>query len=805
MNKRDLSEADICAKFITPAVTASGWMEHTQIQREVHFTKGQIHVRGKMVMRGKSKFADYVLYYKPNIPIAIIEAKDNNHSVGDGMQQALDYADILNIPFVFSSNGDGFVFHDRTGTLREMESTLALEAFPRPEELWATYARWKGLSPEAEQVVLQDYFDDGSARQPRYYQRNAINAATEAIAKGQNRVLLVMATGTGKTYTAFQIIWRLWKAGRKKRVLYLADRNVLIDQTMVNDFRPFKNAMAKLSTGSGTIEADGGPTAQVVKAVDRKRRIDAAYEIYLGLYQAITGPEERQKLFREFSPGFFDLIVVDECHRGSADEDAAWREILEYFSAATQIGMTATPKETKYVSNIHYFGPPVYTYSLKQGIQDGFLAPYKVINVHIDVDVEGYRPPQGKTDREGEEIPDRIYNQRDFDRTFVIDDRTKLVAKRVTEFLKESGDRYQKTIVFCVDQEHAARMRQALVNENPDLFAENRRYVMRITANDREGQDQLGNFIDPEASFPVLVTTSRLLSTGVDVQTCRLIVLDRPVDSMTEFKQILGRGTRVHEDTHKYYFTLMDFRGATHHFADPDFDGEPVQIYEPDADDPITPPEDEGGEPTEDEIVVDPGNDISIRPDEPESRKLYVNGVLVSIIAERVKYLDADGKLITESLRDYSKRTVTNHYGTLGTFLRRWSAADRKQAIIDELEEEGLRLEPLAEEVGVDLDPFDLICYVAYGRPPLTRKDRADGVRKRDVFAKYGPQARAVLNALLQKYQDEGVVDLGNPRILQVPPIDRIGTPVELIRQFGSRAGFELAVHELQDAIYEVA
>jgi type I restriction enzyme R subunit len=805
MNKRDLSEADICAKFITPAVIASGWREQTQIQREVHFTKGQIHVRGKMVTRGKSKFADYVLYYKPNIPIAIIEAKENNYSIGDGMQQALEYADILNIPFVFSSNGDGFVLHDRTGTMPQVESTLALEAFPRPDELWATYAKWKGLTPEAEQVVLQDYFDDGGGRQPRYYQRNAVNAATEAIAKGQNRVLLVMATGTGKTYTAFQIIWRLWKAGRKKRVLYLADRNVLIDQTMVNDFRPFKNAMAKLSTSSRTIEAEDGSTGQTVLAVDRKRRIDTSYEIYLGLYQAITGPEDRQKLFREFSPGFFDLIVVDECHRGSADDDAAWREILDYFKGATQIGMTATPKETKYVSNIHYFGPPVYTYSLKQGIQDGFLAPYKVINVHIDVDVEGYRPSQGKTDREGEEVPDRIYNQRDFDRTLVIDDRTKLVAKRVTEFLKESGDRYQKTILFCVDQEHAARMRQALVNENPDLFAKNRHYVMRITANDRDGQDQLGNFIDPEATFPVLVTTSRLLSTGVDVQTCRLIVLDRPVDSMTEFKQILGRGTRVHEDTNKYYFTLMDFRGATHHFADPDFDGEPVQIYAPEADDPITPPEGEETEPTEDEIVVDPGNDISIRPDEPESRKLYINGVLVSIIAERVKYLDANGKLITESLRDYSKRTVTNHFASLDTFLKRWSAADRKQAIIDELEEEGLRLEPLAEEVGIDLDPFDLICYVAYGRPPLTRKERAEGVRKRDVFARYGLQARAVLNALLQKYQDEGVVDLGNPRILQVPPIDKIGTPVELIREFGSRAGFELAVHELQDAIYEVA
>lgn len=802
MNKRDLSEADICAKFITPAVTGSGWMEHTQIQREVHFTKGQIHVRGKMVTRGKSKFADYVLYYKPNIPIAIIEAKENNLSVGEGMQQALEYGEILNIPFVFSSNGDGFVFHDRTGTMQEMESTLALEAFPRPEQLWSAYCKWKGLTPEAEHIVLQDYFDDGSGRQPRYYQRNAINAATEAIAKGNNRVLLVMATGTGKTYTAFQIIWRLWRAGRKKRVLYLADRNVLIDQTMVNDFRPFKGAMAKLS--SRAAEEDDESTPALVKAIDRKRRLDLSYEIYLGLYQAMTGPEERQKLFRDFSPGFFDLIVVDECHRGSADDDAAWREILAYFSAATQIGMTATPKETKYASNIQYFGQPVYTYSLKQGIQDGFLAPYKVVNVYIDVDVEGYRPQHGKTDREGDEIPDRIYPQREFDRILVIDDRTRLVARRVTEFLKESGDRYQKTIVFCVDQEHAARMRQALINENPDLFSENRRYVMRITANDRDGQDQLGNFIDPEAAFPVLVTTSRLLSTGVDVQTCRLIVLDRPIGSMTEFKQILGRGTRVHEDTKKFYFTLLDFRGATQHFADPDFDGEPVQIYEPDADDPIAPP-DEDEEPADDEILIDPGNDISIPPDEPESRKLYINGVLVTIIAERVRYVDANGTLITESLRDYSKRAVTSRFASLDTFLQRWSTAERKQAIIEELEEEGLRLEPLAEEVGTDLDAFDLICHVAYGRSPMTRKQRAENVRKRDVFAKYGPHARAVLDALLQKYQDDGVVDLGDPRILQISPIDKIGTPVELIGRFGSRAGFMQAVHDLQTALYEAA
>ena len=805
MNKKQLSEADICAKFITPAILAANWDEHTQLRREVHFTKGQIHVRGKMTVRGKSNFADYILYYRPNIPLAIVEAKDNNHAVGDGMGQGLRYGEILNVPFIFSSNGDGFVFHDRTGTLPEIESTLPLAEFPSPERLWNIYSRSKGLTPEAEEVVLQDYFDDGSGREPRYYQRNAINRTTEAIAKGQNRVLLVMATGTGKTYTAFQIIWRLWKSGRKKRVLYLADRNVLIDQTMVNDFRPFKDAMTKLSTRSKTIETADGGSAGITTGIDAARRIDKSHEIYLGLYQAITGPEERQKLYKQFSPGFFDLIVVDECHRGSADADAAWREILDYFSSATQIGMTATPKETKYASNIEYFGPPVYTYSLRQGIQDGFLAPYKVINVHVDVDVDGYRPEKGKTDRDGEEVPDRIYNQKDFDRTIVIDDRTKLVAKRVTEYLRESGDQFQKTILFCVDQEHAARMRQALVNENRDLALANSRYVMRITANDRDGQDQLGNFIDPESAYPVLVTTSRLLSTGVDAQTCRLIVLDRPVESMTEFKQILGRGTRVVEDAHKYYFTLMDFRGATKHFADPDFDGEPVQIYDPDEDDPIVPPETDDL-PGDDEIVIDAGNEITIDTDEPESRKLYVNGVLVTIIAERVKYLDGDGKLVTESLRDYSKRAVTSKYASLDTFLRRWKSEDRKQAILEELEDAGLRLDILADEVNPDLDPFDLICHVAYGQPPLTRRERADNVRKRDVFATYGPQARAVLDALLAKYRDDGiVVGLDDVRILQIPPLDRIGTTVELVRQFGGKKKFEDAVHVLQRALYETA
>jgi len=813
MNKKLLSERDICTKFIIPAVKQSGWDEMSQIREEVSFTKGRIIVRGKLITRGKAKRADCILYYRPNIPIAIIEAKDSNHSVGDGMQQALDYAATLDIPFVFSSNGDGFVFHDRTGTYAEKESNLSLESFPSSDELWAKYCKWKGLTPDAEKIVLQDYFDDGSGKAPRYYQCNAINAAIEAIAKGQDRILLVMATGTGKTYTAFQIIWRLWKAGRKKRILFLADRNVLVDQTMVNDFRPFGKVMAKLSTSTKTIEQEDGSEVTLTTALDKKRRVDTAYEVYLALYQAITGPEERQKLFREFSPGFFDLIVVDECHRGSAAEDAAWHEILTHFSGATQIGLTATPKETRYVSNIHYFGEPVYSYSLKQGIQDGFLAPYKVIKVHIDRDVEGYRPEKGQLDRDGNEVEDRIYNRTDFDRTLVIDGRTKLVAKKVTEFLKESGDRFQKAIIFCVDTEHAARMRQALVNENADLVQQNIRYVMRITGDDPEGCAEIGNFIDPEAKYPVLVTTSRLLSTGVDAQTCRIIVLDRTVGSMSEFKQIVGRGTRVHEDTKKYYFTLIDFRGATNHFADPDFDGEPVQIYNPGEDDPISPPDvkehppdvDDDPSHVEEEVIVDGSPpDITIPPDGPEKRrKIYVDGVGATIVAERVEYLDENGKLVTESLRDFTKKALRKRFASLDDFLHRWNEAERKQAIVDELAGEGLPLDPLAEEVGKDLDPFDLICHVAFDRPPLTRRERADNVRKRDVFTKYGPQARAVLDALLAKYQDDGVLNLDDPRILQISPFDSMGTPLQLIKQFGTRTDFEHAVHELQAALYQ--
>ena len=783
MDKRGLSEQDIRTKFITPALRGAGWDEMSQLREEVTFTAGRIIVRGKLVARGKRKRADYILSAKPNVPIAVIEAKDNNHSVGDGMQQALEYAETLRIPFAFSSNGDGFVFHDRTGAGKPPETDLSLDAFPSPADLWDRYRTWKGLTPEAEEIVLQDYFEDASGKTPRYYQVNAVNATVEAIARGQDRILLVMATGTGKTFTAFQIIWRLWKARRKKRILFLADRNVLVDQTMANDFRPFGGAMTKLS-----------------------RSIDTSYEVYLGLYQAITGPEEHQKAYRKLSREFFDLIVIDECHRGSAADDSAWREILEYFSSATQIGLTATPKETRYVSNIAYFGDPVYSYSLKQGIGDGFLAPYKVIKVHIDRDIQGWRPEKGQRDREGEVVVDQVYGPRDFDRTLVIDGRTQAVAEKITAFLKESGDRFQKAIIFCVDQEHAARMRQALVNENADLVQGNSRYVMRITGGDEAGKNELGNFIDPESPYPVLVTTSRLLSTGVDVQTCRLIALDRRVESMTEFKQIVGRGTRVHEDTDKYYFTLIDFRGASGHFADPEFDGEPVQIYEPGPDDPVLPPDppQNGSDGTDEGETFIDGGDL---PDPPppktgSHKKIYVDGIVASVVAERVEYLDGKGKLITESLHDFTRRALRRRFASLNEFLNRWNGEERKQAIIDEMAAEGLPLAEIIQELGRDLDPFDLICHIAFDAKPLTRRERAENVKKRDVFTRFAGQARAVLDALLDKYADEGVLDLDDAKELKIPPLDSLGTPVQLVRAFGGKPSFERAVLDLQSELY---
>jgi type I restriction enzyme, R subunit len=536
MNKKELTEADIRTKFITPALVGpngSKWNVMTQLREEIYFTKGRVIVRGKTVKRGEAKKADYILYLKPGVPIAVIEAKDNTHALGAGMQQALEYAEVLDLPFAYSSNGDAFLEHDRTGGASTVEREIPLDQFPSPNDLWSRYTRARGYTAAQEAVAMQDYYDDGSGKAPRYYQLVAINRTTEAIARGENRILLVMATGTGKTYTAFQIIWRLWKSGAKKRILFLVDRNILADQTKTNDFKPFGQAMTKITN----------------------RTVDKAFEIYLSLYQAVTGTEDEQNIYKQFSPDFFDLVIIDECHRGSAAEDANWRKVLEYFSSATQVGMTATPKETKDVSNIEYFGDPIYTYSLRQGIEDGFLAPYKVVRIGIDKDLEGWRPEKGKTDKHGQLIEDREYNETDFDRNLILEQRTELVAAKITEFLK-AADRFAKTIVFCENIDHAERMRQALVNANADLAAANSRYVMRITGDNDEGKAQLDNFIDPESTFPVIATTSQLMSTGVDAQTCRLIVLDKRIQSMTEFKQIIGRGTRINEDYNKFFFTM---------------------------------------------------------------------------------------------------------------------------------------------------------------------------------------------------------------------------------------------------------
>jgi type I restriction enzyme R subunit len=784
MNNKKLSERDICTKFITPALTGAGWDLHTQIREEVSFTKGRIIVRGKMHTRGQQKRADYILYYKPNLPIAVIEAKDNNHTIGDGMQQALTYAEALDVPFVFSSNGDAFLAHDRTGLINPIEQEIALASFPSPEELWQRYCNWKGLeTPETRATVETPYYDDGSGKMPRFYQVNAINRTIEAIAKGQQRILLVMATGTGKTYTAFQIIWRLWKSKTRKRILFLADRNILVDQTRTNDFKPFGQAMTKITN----------------------RQANKAFEIYLSLYQAVTGTEEEQNIYKQFSPDFFDLIVVDECHRGSAAEESAWREILAYFSSATQVGMTATPKETKEVSNIHYFGEPVYTYSLRQGIEDGFLAPYKVVRIDFDIDLLGWRPKKGQTDKYGNLVEDRIYNQKDFDRNIVFDERTQLVAWKITQYLQQTGE-YQKTIVFCQDIDHAERMRQALVNLNRKRIKENRKYVMRITGDEAEGKAELDNFIDPESRYPVIATTSKLMTTGVDAQTCKFIVLDQRIQSMTEFKQIIGRGTRINEDFDKYWFTIMDFKKATELFADPDFDGEPVQIFEPGIDEPPVPP-DEPAIPDEEEPLPPP--DPPLPPEEPgEPRIKYVIGgeVAVYVIAERVQYYGPDGKLITESLKDYTRRAVRKEYASLDDFLRRWSSADKKQVLLEELASQGVLMEALAEEVGKkldkDCDPFDLICHVAFDQPPLSRRERAEQVKKRNYFTQYGEQARKVLEILLEKYADTGIESIEDIKILTLDPFTRLGTPPELVGTFGGKAAYLKAVQELEQQLY---
>ena len=771
-----LSERDICTKFITPAIRdVAGWND---LQFLEEFTLGKIHVRGKQVARGVRDRADYILFYKKHLPLAIIEAKDNNHEVGAGMQQALRYSEMLDIPFAYSSNGDGFIEHDRTRTGGALERALGMKEFPSPQELWERYKVWKQISPEEEKLVMQPYFIGD--KPPRYYQQVAINRTVEAIAKGQNRILLVMATGTGKTYTAFQIMWRLWKAKKKKRILFLADRNILVDQARLNDFKHFGDVMTKVTD----------------------RTVDKSFEVYLALYQAVSGTEEEMNVYKQFSRDFFDLIFVDECHRGSAAADSAWRQILEYFKPATQIGLTATPRETVSISNIEYFQEPIYTYSLKQGIEDGFLAPYKVIRIEIDRDIAGWRPRLGQRDAYGYEIPDEVYYSADFDKSLVIEERTQLVAHLVTEHLK-STNRMNKTILFCRDIPHAEEMRRALINENGDLFSKNSKYIMRITGDNKEGKRELDNFIDPNEPYPVIVTTSKLLNTGVDAQTCQLIVLDTIINSMTEFKQIIGRGTRVLEKKNKLYFTIMDFRNATRLFRDPDFDGDPVQVYEPKPSEPVTPVE-----PDADAAF---GEDEGDEQDDAPRKYMVRERVGVYVNSSHVQYIGTDGQLVTESFTDYTKQNLITKFPTIETFLTAWFNAERKQAIVAELLENGVFLDKMQEEVGLDLDPFDLICHVAFDRKALTRSERANKVRsKPGYFEKYGEAARKVLDALVTKFADDGyatldkVLDDGQlVNFLSAPPFDQFGRPLEVVSAFGGKDQFRAAMRELQEVIYQ--
>lgn len=788
MSKKDLSEADICDRYITPAIYEAGWKK-SQIRREYSFTDGQMIVRGQMAARGARKRADYLLYYPSNQPIAVIEAKDNKHSMSAGIQQALSYAKALKVPFVFSSNGDGFLFHDRSGTYTLVEQQLSLDAFPSPEELWQHYKQWQDLQTANEDLLTSSYYIEIGGKEPRYYQQLAVNRTIEAIARGQKRCLLVMATGAGKTYTVFNIIWRLWKTKVVKRVLFLADRNALVDQTITNDFRPFGEVMTKLDRS----------------LIDNKTgRIDTSYEIYLGLYQAIIGNEERENLYEKFNRDFFDLVVIDECHRGSAADDSNWRQVLDYFSEAIQVGLTATPKETKYISNIDYFGKPIFEYSLKQGIEDGFLAPFRRIQVGLDKDLEGWTPEAGEYDDNGQLIEERDYNLLDYDRNITFEKRTQRVAEYVSQFLHD-GDPMRKTIVFCEDIDHAERMREALakVTLNRELVLKDHRYVMQITGDEKEGKAQIDNFINPKETYPVIATTSKLMTTGIDAQTCHVIVLDRRIQSQTEFKQIIGRGTRLRPDYGKNFFTIIDFRNATQLFDDPDWNGSPIQDNDFGKEcQPTGKVTKTGAKGNGDSDDVDANSDGASSDNSPRV-KYRVGRQEFQVAKERVSYYNKDGELTTESLKDYTRRTVSEAYQSLDYFLNKWNEAERKQAILDELKGHGVILEALEDMVGKDYDLFDLVCHVAFDRPPLTRKERADKVRKRDVFAKYGATACIVLNALLDKYADRGIIAIEDTTVLQLDPFAKLGTPVELVRSFGSKQQYKAAIRELESLLHE--
>ena len=782
LNKKQLTEADIRTKYILPALTKVGWDSYSQIREEYYFTAGEIKIKGKKTKREAGKKADYILFYKPKLPLAIIEAKDNKHQISDGMQQGLEYGQILDIPFIFTSNGDGFCFHNRfTGT----EKIINLNDFPSPNKLWRIYKEHKGIGADEESLILQEYHTGQGVNDPRYYQRIAINRTIEAIADHQKRILLVMATGTGKTYTAFQIIHRLWKAQKAKRILFLADRTSLISQTRKGDFKHFGDKMTVVNK----------------KDMDKNGK---AHEIYLALYQGVVNSEEEQSLYRQFSPDFFDLIVIDECHRGSANENGSWRNILNYFESATQLGMTATPKETKDVSSSEYFGDPIYTYSLKQGIEDGFLAPYKVFRISTNVDLDGWRPDDGQTATDGTIIEDKIYESSDYDQNLVIKERVETVARCITEFLADF-DPMAKTIVFCVNQAHAERLRLALVNQNSDRIKINSKYVMKITSNDSEGKDQIDNFIDPESSYPVIVTTSDLLSTGVDTKTVKLIVLDANIRSMTKFKQIIGRGTRVEEDYNKTYFNILDFRKNTNKFADPDFDGQAVRIKDFVQGDLITDQEPKDDIESE-TITKNPTVEMPFQSldGEPETRKIViVEGVDVSILFQREVVYNSNGKVMTMSLKDYTKQLLVGKYRTLNNFQQLWKGEEQKQKILDELQAQDVDITEMTKLNDGEVDIFDTLCYIAFDAPLTLKENRAQLAKaKLKTYQKYSPTCQKILMELLDKYADSGIVEILTPDVLKLEPFKNEYTPMEIFRSFGGYDQYQQAVQELVGMIY---
>lgn len=769
LSKRNMTEEDIKLQFITPAVTDK-W-SRGKITMETRITDGKINLKGNLAFREKPKRADYLLYLSANNPIAVIEAKDNTHSISYGLQQAMEYARMLDLPFAFSSNGDGFAEHD---FLTGKERQFGLEDFPTETELIERFKQESGLSPAQETALSQPYYSSQNTYPPRYYQRIAINRTMDAIARGQQRLLLVMATGTGKTYTAFQIVYRLLQSGMKRKVLYLADRNILVDQSIQQDFAPLEKVIHKINV-----------------AKDDKSTI-TSHEVYFSLYQQLVGDDDQEHFSELFSPDFFDLIIVDECHRGSAKEESRWRRILEYFSSATQIGMTATPKETKYISNLNYFGEPVYTYSLKEGIEDGFLAPFKVINIMTDIG-DGWRPRKGQRDIFGNEIPDRIYTNSDYDYNIVIEDRIEQVAQEITRYLK-STDRMAKTIVFCANEDAAERMRVALVNLNSDMVQKNPDYVVRITGSDTYGKGKLKYFISTSSEGPVIATTSELLSTGADCKMTKLIVLDKTIGSMTEFKQIIGRGTRLREKEGKTHFVVMDFRNVSRLFADPDWDG-PIEMSE-DFD-----PNHGQASNSRGKARTGDGADDSLQNPKPI---VDANGCKVSIIHKTVSVYDANGKLLRqESIVDYTKENVRGEYASLDNFIRQWSAQEKKEQIRDLLRARGIDLEQMkADQNMTEVDDFDFICHVAFDKKPLTRRERANNVKKRDFLSKYSGTAREVLEALLDKYMNTGIYEIEKTEVLKLDPFLKMGKPAKIASYFGGREGYRKAVKELENEIY---